>query len=98
MKALLEGPRNNCRHGRVLIFLYVVLVALGLSADGRALAENWPGWRGPRGDGTSLEKTIPVSWSGTDGVAWKTPIPGKGHASPIIWDRDVFVRRFNDCD
>jgi len=56
-----------------------------------ALAENWPGWRGPRGDGTSNEKNVPVKWSGTQNVIWKTPVPGKGHASPIVWARHIFV-------
>ena len=56
------------------------------------LAENWPGWRGPRGDGTSLETGIPTQWD-ADGknIAWKTPIPGVGHASPIVWGDRVFV-------
>jgi outer membrane protein assembly factor BamB len=56
-----------------------------------ALAENWPGWRGPRGDGTSLEKNVPIRWSGTQNIVWKVPIPGKGHASPIVWGRHIFV-------
>ncbi len=48
-------------------------------------------WRGPRGDGTSREKNVPTQWSSTQNVVWKTPIPGKGHASPIVWDDRVFV-------
>ena len=55
------------------------------------MAENWPGWRGPRGDGTSLEKKIPTKWSAKENIAWKRAIPGKGHASPIIWGDRVFV-------
>ena len=55
------------------------------------LAEDWPAWRGPRGDGTSLEKNVPVRWSGTENVVWKVPIPGKGHASPIVWADRIFV-------
>jgi outer membrane protein assembly factor BamB len=54
-------------------------------------AEEWPGWRGPRGDGTSSEKGIPLTWSRTENVRWKTPIPGKGHSSPIVWGERVFV-------
>ena len=54
-------------------------------------AENWPGWRGPRGDGTSLEKNIPTNWSSDDNIAWKVEIPGTGHASPIVWEDRVFV-------
>src|SRR6185369_6754918 len=67
------------------------LAALTVAASARA--ENWPGWRGPRGDGTSLENQIPVHWNGeTDnGLVWKTPLSGSGHASPIIWDEWVFL-------
>ncbi|NDB77783.1 MAG: serine/threonine protein kinase, partial [Verrucomicrobia bacterium] len=54
------------------------------------LAENWPGWRGPRGDGTSLEKNVPVKWSGTENVLWKTPLAG-GHASAITWGDRLFT-------
>src|SRR5438105_3823883 len=54
-------------------------------------AENWPGWRGPRGDGTSLETGIPLHWGKTQNIAWKTPIPGKGHSSPIVWGERIFL-------
>ena len=67
-----------------------VLLSLGALAA-PAYAENWPGWRGPRNDGTSLEEKAPVRWSATENVAWKTALPGKGHASPIIWEDAVFV-------
>src|SRR5262249_49751722 len=54
-------------------------------------AENWPGWRGPRGDGTSHEKGLPQTWSENQNIRWKTAIPGKGHSSPIVWGDRVFV-------
>ena len=54
-------------------------------------AENWPAWRGPRGDGTSIEKNVPVKWSAAENVVWKVPLPGKGHASPIVWADRVFL-------
>jgi outer membrane protein assembly factor BamB len=66
-----------------------ILLFLGLSAAVRA--GDWPGWRGPRGDGVSDDKDVPVMWSATDNIAWKTPIPGKGHSSPIVWGDRVFV-------
>ncbi len=60
-------------------------------------SEYWPCWRGPRGDGTSLETAVPVRWTPTENVQWKTPIPGKGHASPIVWDDRIFlVSALND--
>jgi outer membrane protein assembly factor BamB len=58
---------------------------------GNARAEEWPGWRGPRGDGTSAESGIPQTWGPTENVRWKTAIPGIGHSSPIVWGDRVFV-------
>ncbi len=60
---------------------------------GSASGENWPGWRGPRGDGTSRETSVPTDWDGPTGrgVRWKTRVPGKGHASPIVWNDRLFV-------
>lgn len=54
-------------------------------------SENWPCWRGPRGDGTSHEENIPTKWSSTENIAWKTPIPGSGYSSPIIWGDRIFL-------
>ncbi len=68
---------------------FAVLLSLALVSSG--LAENWPSWRGPRNDGTSLEKDVPVRWSATENVLWKTPLPGLGHASPIVWEERVFT-------
>ncbi len=67
-----------------------LLCLLTLAAN-LAFAENWPCWRGPRGDGTSLEKEPPTRWSSTENVIWKTSIPGEGHSSPIIWDDRIFL-------
>src|SRR6266487_1166507 len=67
------------------------LALLALVLPGLAQAENWPVWRGPRLDGTSLEKNIPIHWTGASNVAWKTPLPGFGHASPIVWGDRVFT-------
>jgi outer membrane protein assembly factor BamB len=53
--------------------------------------ENWPAWRGPRGDGTSLETGIPLHWSDTENIRWKTHLPGRGYSSPVVWDDRIFV-------
>ncbi len=54
-------------------------------------AENWPAWRGPSGDGISRETHVPVKWSATENVVWKTPVPGVGHSSPIVWGERLFL-------
>src|SRR5512136_23899 len=65
--------------------------AFFLAAAAAARAQEWPGWRGPRGDGTSAESRFPLRWSPVENVLWKTPLPGKGHSSPIVWGDRVFV-------
>jgi outer membrane protein assembly factor BamB len=54
-------------------------------------AEDWPCWRGPRLDGTSAETGVPIRWSPTENIRWKTALPGKGHSSPVVWGDRVFV-------
>ena len=62
-----------------------------LFVSGSLLAENWPNWRGPSGDGLSLGKGIPTKWSSTENIAWKIAVPGEGHSSPIVWGDKVFL-------
>jgi len=66
-------------------------LVLSVVGAGRAAAENWPCWRGPRGDGASSEASAPTRWTGSENVVWKTPVPGGGHASPIVWNDHVFL-------
>jgi outer membrane protein assembly factor BamB len=54
-------------------------------------AEDWPQWRGPRGDGTSQDANLPVMWSTTSGVAWQAALPGWGNSAPAIWGDSLFV-------
>lgn len=77
-------------------FLTCALIVCLLAADA-VRGEDWPGWRGPRGDGTSLEESVPVKWDGTTGenIRWKTPLPAEGHASPVVWDDRVFLTGCN---
>jgi outer membrane protein assembly factor BamB len=68
-----------------------------------ARRQNWPDFRGPGGQGHSPERNLPVDWSESRNIAWKTPVPGTGWSSPIVaggrvWtttalaDRDVSLR------
>jgi hypothetical protein len=71
------------RHFRTAIFLLIWLC--------HAAAENWPAWRGPRGDGTSLETNVPLQWDVSRNATWKVAVPGIGHASPIVWGNRIFT-------
>jgi outer membrane protein assembly factor BamB len=53
--------------------------------------ENWPCWRGARGDARGEKTTGPLNWSDSDGVVWKTEVPGRGHSSPIVWGGHIFL-------
>jgi outer membrane protein assembly factor BamB len=70
---------------------FLILAALVFSFAAIASAEDWPAWRGPRLDGTSAEKHIPIHWSATNNIVWKTELPGSGHASPIVWRDRIFT-------
>lgn len=75
-------------HSLILLSLIAFLAQEGISSA----TENWPGWRGPRGDGsTENDQRLPVKWNVNDNVIWKTGLPGKGHASPIIWEDHIFL-------
>ncbi len=70
-----------------------LFVLLELAASKDSLAEDWPGWRGPRGDGSSMDRVLPVEWDAASGknILWKAKLPGTGHSSPIVWKNRVFV-------
>lgn len=51
---------------------------------------NWPQWRGPGGHGIA-EGAFPETWSPTEGIAWKTEIPGRGHSSPVVWGDRIYL-------
>jgi outer membrane protein assembly factor BamB len=53
--------------------------------------EHWAQWRGPDGLGISSGTTYPQEWSKDKNVAWKTPIAGRGHSSPIVWGNRIFL-------
>lgn len=54
-------------------------------------AENWPNWRGPHFNGSSSGGGFPTVFSPTEGVAWKTELPGEGASTPVVWGDAVFL-------
>ena len=55
------------------------------------VAENWPQWRGPQGNGISSETDVPVKWSPDENIAWRLEMPGPAGSTPIIWEDRIFV-------
>jgi outer membrane protein assembly factor BamB len=82
--------RIRCRLCRLTL---CQLALLALCAACPASAEDWPAWRGPRGDGSSDERQVPIRWNGERGehIAWRVEVPGTGHASPIVAGERIFL-------
>ena len=52
---------------------------------------NWPEFRGPSGDGHSSITGLPLKWSETENITWKTPVHGEGWSSPVIWGNQIWM-------
>lgn len=77
----------------LLIFTgcFVIITAFGPRTSHAAPGSNWGQWRGPEGNGVSSETNLPTEWSGNKNIKWKTPLPGRGHSSPIVWGNKIFL-------
>ena len=76
---------------RCLLFLFGWLLLTSL-----AVADNWPAWRGPHATGVCDEQALPLTWSPTDNIRWKVPLPGPGNSTPIVWGDRVFLTQSLD--
>ena len=52
--------------------------------------KNWPQFRGPAGNGVALNANPPTEWT-ADSAKWSVEIPGKGSASPVVWDDKIIL-------
>ncbi|MEP7270258.1 MAG: PQQ-binding-like beta-propeller repeat protein [Acidobacteriota bacterium] len=78
--------------GALVVFFLLVEVSKESAAVVMARGgSNWPQWRGPDGQGVSVEKNLPFEWSDSKNVLWKTALPGRGFSSPIVWEKQIFV-------
>jgi len=69
-----------------ILFVPVLFAVSGLKAE-----DNWPQFRGPNGDGHSDSTGLPLTWSETENVKWKTPIHGKAWSCPVVWGNQVWM-------
>jgi outer membrane protein assembly factor BamB len=61
-----------------------------LSFCGCLTAADWPQFHGPEGKGTA-EAKLPLTWSDTENIIWKTELPGEGSSSPVIVGNRIFL-------
>lgn len=66
-----------------------------ISVEGEG-ARYWPQWRGPSAQGHVADAAYTDSWSPTSRVAWKTPVPGRGNSSPIVWSDRIYLTTARD--
>ncbi len=71
----------------------LMVVALYVGLASAAYAQNWPSFRGQHSAGVSDGNDLPAAWDAekSTNLLWKTPIPGLGHSSPIIWGDRLFI-------
>ena len=75
--------------------IWSVLLAVGfgisVTAADPVAERNWPQWRGPYATGVSRQADPPFEWSETKNIKWKVEIPGRGSATPIVWEDRIFL-------
>ncbi len=70
----------------------LLALTLTFAASAASLAaDNWPQFRGPNGTGHSGSTGLPVTWSETQNIVWKTPIHDRGWSSPVVWGNQVWL-------
>lgn len=70
---------------------FVLAVCVAALFAAAAMAENWPQWRGPQGNGVAPGTGYPLEWSETENVAWKVTLPGPGASTPAVWGDSIFL-------
>ncbi len=68
-----------------------LLFATLLMVSSLVSAADWPQWRGPEGQGHSSATNLPLTWSESQGVVWRTAIPGRGWSSPVIEGSQIWM-------
>jgi outer membrane protein assembly factor BamB len=85
------GPSRPRRQLHLILAITAGLFLPALA--GEADDANWPQFRGPAARGVADGRALPATWNLAEGthVKWKTPVPGLGHSSPVIWGDAVFL-------
>lgn len=75
------------RNAYVRLATCFVLLASSVSSQA---SDNWPEFRGANASGCT-SAALPLNWSESKGVRWKTPIHGKGWSSPVVWEDQIWL-------
>ncbi len=76
---------------KTLFKISILTAALG-AVTALSDTPEWPEWRGPGGQGHAAANAHPPTrWGETEGVVWKTAIPGRGWSSPVIDGKQIWL-------
>ncbi len=73
------------------LFLVVAMMFSNILGVGASESGNWPDWRGPSGQGHSEATGLPLHWSETKNIVWKTPIHDLGYSTPVVWGDQIWL-------
>ena len=76
----------------LLSFIFVLNVIPKSSHAQNPSGEHWPQWRGPLATGAAVKGNPPTEFGENKNLKWKTAIPGKGHATPIVWGDKIIIQ------
>ncbi len=79
------------RHPFAAAAAFAAICHLSFGQPSDDAQHHWPAWRGPMHNGFAPHGDPPTEWSEDSGVVWKSKIPGRGSATPIVWGDRVFV-------
>src|SRR5262245_50013277 len=100
-------PAPGCRGFSVILYLFALAFAALMvvrprlatgddslrkrAAERESVEPGWPQFRGPNGQGEAVAADLPLTWSETDNVLWKTYVFGAGWSSPVISGDDLWL-------
>ena len=83
--------KNRSRSRRPALLIVLLAGALRIHGAPEVNSNDWPQFRGPTGQGHSTETGLPIEWSESRNVVWKTPVPGRGWSSPVVADGRIWL-------
>src|SRR5262245_51256377 len=100
------GPVRGTQNGKwnmssrltVVFSLLLLMIAVHVARGDDNSAKQWPAWRGPLATGEAPKADPPTEWSEEKNIRWKAAIPGRGHATPIIWGNRVYIQTAVETD
>jgi outer membrane protein assembly factor BamB len=84
-----QALRSVLSHGERKAAAAAVSLRALMPAEGAE--HQWPRLRGPDGQGTADDANLPLHWSPTENIVWKTEISDRGNSSPVVWNDRIFL-------